>query len=130
MRKCGSIVHAAHAAHAAHASGAAHSGRILPRDIGDHGFSGDQERGDGAGILQGRSDHLGGIDDAGLDHVDVKLGLRVEALVGVLSVHQLADDDRALDAGVFGDLPKRSLKRSQHDRNARCHVGICPGQRG
>ena len=43
---------------------------------------------------------------------------------------QLADDDRAFDAGVLDDLPDRGLKRPQHDRDARRDVGIGPGQRG
>ena len=57
------------------------------------------------------ANNLGGIDNAGLDHVDIGFGLGVEALIAILAVGELADDDRAFDAGVLGDLPDRRLER-------------------
>src|SRR5208283_2054755 len=36
----------------------------------------------------------------------------------------LADDDRTLHAGVFGDLPDRRLKRLEHDVDAGLDVAI------
>ena len=61
---------------------------------------------------------LGRVDDAGLHHVDILAGLGVEAVVGVVLVEQLADDDRAVDAGVLGDLAHRRLQRAADDVDA------------
>jgi len=64
----GSVAHAA----------AGHGGGILLLRVRDHGFGGDQECRDGAGILKGSAHHLGRIYDAGFDHVDVSFSLSVE----------------------------------------------------
>jgi hypothetical protein len=69
------------------------------------------------GVLQGQTYDLGRIDDASLDHIDIVAGLRVEAAVEIVRVEQLADDDRPIVAGVFGDLPNRR-------RNARLTMSI------
>ena len=82
------------------------------------------KRGDRAGVLQRGAHDLGGIDDAGLDHVDIGFGLGIEALIAVLAVGELSDDDRAFDAGILGDLPDRGLERPEHDRDARRDVGV------
>src|SRR5580704_11857347 len=58
------------------------------------------------------------VDDAGLQHVDILSGLGVEALVGVAALEQLADHDRAVDAGVLGDQPNRRLQRAADDVDA------------
>ena len=59
-----------------------------------------------ARILQRDADHLGQVDNAGRDHVDILLGLGIEAVIARLLQH-LADHDRAFDTGVLGDLPDR-----------------------
>src|SRR6185369_13615354 len=114
-------VHVAHAA--AHATAARHLRRLLLRTLRDHGFGGDQQRGDRGRILQGGTHDLGRVDDAGLDQVGVFALLGVEAEVGVLRFHHLADDDRAVGAGVFGDLADRGLQRAADDVDARLLVG-------
>ena len=43
-------------------------------------------------------------------------------------VDDLADHDRAFDAGVLGDLADRSLERLEHDVDAGLHVGVVVGQ--
>ena len=53
---------------------------ILRGNVRDHRFGGDEQPGDRAGILQCGPYHLGGIDNAGLDHVDIVFGLGIEAL--------------------------------------------------
>src|SRR5262249_23870566 len=52
------------------------------------------------------------------------LALRVEAEGLGFVLHDLADHDRALDACVLGDLPRRRLQRLEYDIDAGLHVGI------
>src|SRR5258706_104368 len=100
------------------AAGAAHRRRLLLRPLGDHRFGGDQQARDRGRILQRRPHDLGRVDDAGLDHVGVDAGLGVVAPVDVLLVEQLADDDRAVGAGVLGDQPGRDRQRLADDLDA------------
>src|ERR1700676_3144872 len=67
---------------------------------------------------------LGRVDDAVGDHVDIFLGLRIEAERLGLVLEDLADDDRAFDAGILGDLAERRFQRLQHDIDAGLDVGI------
>jgi hypothetical protein len=55
------------------------SGRLL-RLVGDDGLGGEEQRRDRRRVLQRRAGHLGGVDDAGLDQVDVLAGGGVEAV--------------------------------------------------
>jgi hypothetical protein len=48
------------------------------------------------------------------DHVAVFFGLGVEAVVAGL-FQQLADNDGAFDASVFGDLADLRFQRARHD---------------
>src|SRR5829696_6298969 len=118
-RAWGLVVHAAHAAAARHRRSA-----LLLGSLGDHGLRGDEQAGDRRGVLERGAHHLGGIDDPGGEHVDVLFGLRVEAEGLRLVVGDPADHDRALDAGVLGDLADLSLKRFQHDVDAGLDVGV------
>src|SRR3546814_5654689 len=63
-------------------------------------------------------------DLAGLDQVDELAVLGVEAPVGVLRLQQLADDHRAVMAGVAGDLPGRGLERAPDDVHAHALVVV------
>ena len=78
---------------------------------------------------------LGRVDDAGLDEVLVRLGLGVEAGLGVHLLHAL-HDDRALDAGVAGDPPQRLFDGPRDDVDADLLVAAelqlrrAPGGRG
>ena len=94
------------------------SGGLLLRLLGDHRLGGDEEAGDRRRVLQREAHDLGRVDDAGLHHVDILAVLGVEAVVGVVLVEQLADDDRAVDAGVLGDLADRRLQRAADDVDA------------
>ena len=75
-------------------------------------LGGDQQAGDGGRILQRDAHDLGRIDDALLDHVAVLVVLGVVAEGLAARLEHLADDDRALDAGVLGDLADRRLQRA------------------
>ena len=78
-------------------------------------------------ILQRGPHHLGRVDDALLHEIDVVLGLGVKAESFRLVFEDLADDDRAFHARVFGDLASRGFKRLEHDIDARLNVGIVVG---
>ena len=92
--------------------------------FGDHRLGGDEEAGDRGRVLQRRAHDLGRIDDAGLDHVDIFLGLGVEAPVRGLVLADLADHDRAFGPRVLGDLTDRRLERLQHDADAGLLIGV------
>src|SRR3546814_11832112 len=64
------------------------------------------------------ADDLGRVDDTGLDEVFIDVGRGVEADARVLLVEQLARDDTAVEARVFGDLSDRSLQRTTDDVDA------------
>jgi hypothetical protein len=66
---------------------------------------------DRRGVLESDPYDLRRIDDAGTQHVDILLGLRVEAVGLGLVLGNLADHHRALDSGVLDDLADRLLKR-------------------
>src|SRR5699024_10290738 len=70
-------------------------------------------------VLQSGAGDLGGVNDAGNDHVvhkDFLLG--VVAVVGLAGRDDLVDDDAALQAGVLGDLAQGSLQGLQDDAAA------------
>src|SRR5579863_1014436 len=96
----------------------------LLRQFRDHGFGRHQKRRDGGSILQRGAHHLGRVDNALFDHVDILLGLRVKAERFRLVFHDLADDDRTLDAGVLRDLADRRFQRLEHDVDAGLYVGV------
>src|SRR3954452_16360197 len=105
--------------HAAHATvAAAHGSRVLLRLVRDHGLGREEQRGDRRGVDERRARHLGRVDDAGGDEVDVLAGGRVEAPAR-LEVAPLLDDDATLEAGVDGDLLQRRLERGLDDQRAR-----------
>ena len=83
--------------------------------VHDDGLGGEEQGGDRGGVLQRRPGHLDGVDDAGLEQVLVLAGGGVEALVGLLQVAHLVDDDATLEAGVDGDLLQRLLDGPGHD---------------
>src|SRR5258708_5375872 len=87
---------------------------LLLRQVGDQRLGGQQHGGDRCRVLQGRAGDLGGVDDAGLDHVDVLAGGRVVALA-LAQATNLLDHHRALGPGVGGDLAQRLLDRAAED---------------
>src|SRR3954452_13076868 len=111
----GSEIHAAHAAARRHAGAGA---GVLLRQFGDHGFGGDQESRDGSRVLDRRANHLGRVDDALGDQVAVFAALRVEPVVVLVLLEDLADDDGAVLASVDRDLAGRRGQRLAHDLDA------------
>src|SRR6201996_250258 len=112
----GSEIHAAHAAARRHAACA--GALVLLGQLGDHGFRGDQQRSHRGSVLDRGTDHLGRVDDALGDHVDVFAGLAVEAVGVLVLLQDLADDDGAVLACVDRDLAGRSRQSLAHDLDA------------
>src|SRR3984957_4243121 len=119
-----------HPAHSATAAAHRHRGGFLLRLVADHRLGGDEEGGHGGGVLQRGAHDLGRIDDAGLDHVDILFRLGVEAEGLRLVVGDLADDDRAFVARVFGDLTDRRLESLQHDADPGLLIGVLASELG
>src|SRR5690348_16779064 len=83
-------------------------------------------------ILKSETNDLRWIDDAGLQHVHVFAGLRIESAIGVGALKQLPDHDRAVHARVLRDLPHRRLQRASDDIDSDLLVVVCgfqPGER-
>src|ERR1700686_302703 len=118
-------VHAAHAAARGHTATAA---SVLLRQFGHHGFGGDQQSRDGRRVLDRRTDHLGGVDDALLDEIAVFAGLRIEAVSIRLVLEDLADDDGAVLTCVDRDLAGRPGQRLAHDLDAGLLVVVLGAQ--
>src|SRR5665647_2538815 len=112
-------IHSA-AAHAAHSAAARHAaaGTLLLRNFGDHRFRGDQQPGNRSRALDRRTHDLGRVDDALADEIAVFAGLGVEAPVVLVLLEDLADNDRAVFAGIGGDLAGRGLDRLADDLDA------------
>ena len=96
--------------------------------LGHHGFGRDQQAGGRGRVLQCMPHDFGRVDDAGLDEVGELAFLGTVAVVDVLAVQELADDDRAIGAGVVGDLPSRLLEGLADDVDAGLLVRIGRGQ--
>jgi hypothetical protein len=112
-------IHSAHAAHSTHTTARRHTRRALGlRPVAHHGLGGDQQSSDGGGILKCHPYHLGRVDDASAYHVLVFARLRVITVIGVVLVGDFADYDRAIGAGIIGDLPDRRLDRLADDLDA------------
>ncbi len=88
------------------------------RHFGHHGFRGDQQRGNGCRVLDCYTNHFGRIDDPLGDQVDVFAGLRVEAVGVLILLKDLADDHRAVFAGIDRDLAGRIGQRLAYNLNA------------
>ena len=85
--------------------------------LGHDGLGGEDVLGDRRRVLQRRAGDHGRVDDARGDEVDVLAGRGVEAVAG-RALADLVDHDRALEAGVLGDLAERLLERAQDDAGA------------
>src|SRR5664280_2957397 len=87
-----------HVSHAATAAAARHRRGGLLRLVRDDHFGRQEQRGDRRGILQRRAGDLGRVNDAGLDHVDVLAGGRIQAVPG-LEGGVVVEKVRNLEAG-------------------------------
>src|ERR1700683_320386 len=114
------LVHAAHAATAWHAATgtSASAGLRLFLDVGDEGFGGEHQAGDGRGVLESEAGDFGGVDNARLNQVAELFGFRVVAEVIVLRFANAADDHSAFLTGVECDLPHGLLESALHDVDA------------
>ena len=92
-----------HAAHGLRVHGRGCGLRLLGHDC----LGGEEERGDGGGVLECGTGDLGRVVDAGGHHVHVLTGSGVEALAG-RQVSHLVGDNARLQASVEGDLLERS----------------------
>src|SRR5262249_10526691 len=97
--------------HVAHTTTMRHCWRrgFWLRLLGHHCLGGDEEAGNGGGILQRRTHDLGRVNDALFDQVAIFAGLGVEAETVVAFVEDLASHYRAVLTGILGDLPRRCL---------------------
>ena len=93
-------------------------GFLLLGRFGDQGFGGEEEAGDRGAVLQRGAGDLGGIDDSGGEHIAPGAGLGVVAELGIGALPDPADDDSAVDAGVFGDVARGLFDGFLNDRGA------------
>src|SRR5437764_8371229 len=116
--------------HTAHAAARRHRRhrRLRLGLLGYHRLGRDQETGDRRRVLQRVPHDFRRIDDAGLDEVGELALLGIIAVVDVLAVQELADDDRAVGAGVLGNLPSRPLEGPADDVDTDLLVRIGRGQ--
>src|SRR5712675_1038980 len=120
-------VHTTHTAHAAATRRHAAAG-VLRRYFRYHGFGGDQKRGDRRRVLDRHANHLGRVDDALGDQVDVFAGLRVEAVGILILLKDLADDHGTVFSGIDRDLAGRIGQRLAHDLDAGLLVVVLGAQ--
>ena len=93
---------------------AAGTGCFLFGKVGDEALSGEQEAGDGCGVLQGCAGDLGRIDNAGDDEVFELVGGDVVAFAA-FAVLDFLDNQRAFAACVGDELAERSLDSTGND---------------
>jgi hypothetical protein len=72
--------------------------------------SDDQTR-DRSGVLEGRADDLGRIDNAERNETTKFAGMRVVAVAIFLGFEQLADHHGAVPFGILNDMARRRLDR-------------------
>jgi len=81
------------------------------RDLRHQRLRGQQQAGDGGGVLQRRAGHLGGVDNAVLEQVAVLVGVGVVAVAAVLVAAHLVHHHHPLHAAVLGDHAQRLFQR-------------------
>ena len=69
----------------------------------------------GCCILQCRSRYLGRVNDAGRDHIDILLVVRIKAVADLVCADDLVDDNAALQTCVQCDLTERCLQCGADD---------------
>ena len=84
-----------------HASGHRLRALTVACQVGNRRFCGDQQSGNRGGVLQGGSDHLGGIDHTGLEQVFILFALGIETEILILPVEQPAGDHAAVIPGIL-----------------------------
>src|SRR6476661_1558025 len=112
------VVHPAHTTHTAATGRHTGAALVFLRYFGHHGFGGDQESRNRSCILDRHANDLGRVDNARRDQVDIFASLRVEAVVVLILLEDLADDDGTVLARVDRDLAGRPGERLAHDLDA------------
>ena len=85
--------------------------------VGHNSFGGQQHAGNGCGIFQGYTAHLGGVNNTGLEEVFVGLGAGIETKVG-LAFADLLYNDRAIDTGVGSEGADGLFQGAAHNGHA------------
>src|SRR6476660_7536913 len=101
------VVHAAHTTHTAATGRHTGAALVFLRYFRHHGFGGDQESRNRGRILDRHTNDLGRVDNTGRDQVDIFAGLRVETVVVLILLEDLADDHGTILARVDRDLAGR-----------------------
>ena len=94
------------------------AGALLLGQVGDEAFGGQHEAGDGGGVLQSGTGHLGGVHHTGNEEVLVLIGHNVVAHGGSFEVLHLLHDEGSFAAGVGHQLAEGSLHSAVHDGSA------------
>src|SRR5690606_33976671 len=114
----------AHATHAAHATHVGHAGSgLLFRDLGNSGFSGQQQAGNGCSVLQSGASDLGGVQNALLNQIAVLAGGSVVAEVAFALFHAV-HYHAGLVTSVGNDGAQRSFNSTQDQLDASVLVDI------
>lgn len=104
--------------HTTHVRGRGSRGRRLGQ-VSDQALGGQNHRGDAGGVLQSGTSDLGRVNDTGLDHIlNVLFLLGVEAVVGLVSLQDVVDNNAAFQTGIGSDLAQRSFQRLADDLGA------------
>src|SRR5260221_12115776 len=99
------------------------SGFFLLGRFGDEGLGGQEQAGDRCSILKRRASDLGRINDSCLEQVAPLAGLGVVAVLGVVAFLDPADDDRAVDPSVLGNVAGGLLDGAADDVGPQRFVG-------
>jgi len=90
---------------------------LLFREVCDETFGGEEEAGDGGGVLESAAGDLGWVDDAGGDEVFELAGGDVVAFA-TFAVFDVFDDESAFDACVSGERAEGSFDGAADDVSA------------
>src|SRR5205823_1106849 len=118
LQRLGLVVHAAHAAAGWH-----RGSFFLFGNLRDQCFGGEQEAGDGGGVLQRAPRDFGWIDNARFDEIGVFVVRDVVTFVAFAFLDFL-DHERAFLACVIGELTGRLFDRAAHNLYSDFLVGF------
>ena len=94
------------------------SGLFLLRGLGDEGLGGQEQARDRRSVLKGQACDFDGVDDARFEQVAPFAGLGIVAVMGIIALFDVADDDSAVDSSVLGDEQGRLFDGAADDFRA------------
>src|ERR1700681_3440103 len=100
---------------------------VFLRRLSDHDFGREQQARYRGGVLQSQTRHLGGIQDAHIDHVAVLARLSVIA-ERALALTYPVQYHRGIFTGIGHDLPQRLFDRAGQDLDARGLIFVLTDQ--